>query len=93
MLETLNLAAVVLSLSLVLLGGPILFWRAGYPWNKVIFGTVTILLVTLAMIAMLSTIQTKTGLTAIPLLWLVPLAVLSGGVIIQRRLRTLQSES
>jgi len=80
MLETLNLAATVLTLAMVLIGAPVLFRRQSYPWNKVMFGTVTALIVTMGLIVVLSTIQSKSGLSVFPLLWLAPVAVGIAGV-------------
>lgn len=84
-MENINLIAVILTLVMVLVGTPILLIRVDYPWNKVAFGTVVVLLVALALIAMLSTIQTKAGL-GFPLLWLAPLATGFFGVVAQKRL-------
>jgi hypothetical protein len=74
-MEMLNMAALALSVLLGVIGVPVLLRRAGFPWNKVVFGSLTALAVLLAASGVLSAVQNKTGL-ALPLGWLVPLAAL-----------------
>lgn len=73
-METLNFLSLPLAVLLSLIGAPILLRRAGYPAGKTVFGTLTAMMVLLGAWGIISTIQYRTGLTAVPLGWLVPLA-------------------
>lgn len=73
-METVNFVSLPVTVLLALAGGPILLRWAGYPWGKTIFGSLTGFAVLLGAWAVLSTIQRKTGLEALPLGWLVPIA-------------------
>jgi hypothetical protein len=72
--EDVNFASLVVTVLLALVGGPVVLRRAGYPWGKTVFGTLTGFAILLGSWAVLSNIQRKTGLEAVPLGWLVPLA-------------------
>lgn len=72
-MEELNFLSLPLAAALALVGGPVLLRRAGYPGGKTVFGTLTALMVVLAAWGVLSAIQARTGLQAVPLGWLVPL--------------------
>ncbi|MGE5475991.1 MAG: hypothetical protein ACM3Q1_05005 [Bacteroidales bacterium] len=73
-METVNFVSLPLTLLMSLVGGPVLLRRAGYPLGKIVFGTLTCLMVLLGVWGVISAIQAKTGLQAVPLGWLVPLA-------------------
>lgn len=73
-METVNFISLPLAALMSLIGGPLLLRRAGYPAGKTVFGTLTGLVALLAAWGVLSAIQTKVGLTALPLGWLVPIA-------------------
>ena len=75
-MEELNFISLPLVLLLSLVGAPFLLRRAGYPAGKIVFGTLTGMMVLLAAWGMISAIQNRTGLQAVPLGWLVPLAAL-----------------
>lgn len=75
-MEELNFISLPLALLLSLVGGPLLLRRAGYPAGKIVFGTLTGMMVLLAAWGMISAIQNRTELQAVPLGWLVPLAAL-----------------
>jgi len=70
--EAFNFASLGVTLVLALVGAPILFKRAGYPNGKTVFGTLTVLVALLGVWGVISAIQRKTGLEALPLGWLVP---------------------
>lgn len=61
-------ALVILSLA----GGPLLLHRAGYPFGKTVLGSLTGMVVLVALWGVVSSIQHKTGQEALPLGWLVP---------------------
>lgn len=73
-METVNFVSLPLVVVLSLVGGPLLLRRAGYPAGKTVFGTLTGLMVLLGAWGVISTVQSKAGLPALPLGWLVPLA-------------------
>lgn len=73
-METFNFISLPLVAVLSLIGTPILLRRAGYPAGKTVFGTLTVMMVLLGAWGVVSAIQTRTGLTALPLGWLVPFA-------------------
>lgn len=75
-METINFVSLPTAALLALIGGPLLLRRAGYPVGKTVFGTLTGLIVLLAAWGVLSAIQARTGLAALPLGWLVPLAAM-----------------
>ena len=75
-MEELNFMSLPLVLLLSLVGGPFLLRRAGYPAGKMVFGTLTGLVVLLGAWGMISNIQHHADLQAVPLGWLVPLAAL-----------------
>ncbi len=75
-MELFNFASLGVTLMLALVGAPILFRRAGYPAGKTVFGTLTALIILLGVWGVISAIQRKTGLEALPLGWLVPAAAL-----------------
>ncbi|MBC7952452.1 MAG: hypothetical protein H7Z12_11625 [Rhodospirillaceae bacterium] len=77
-----SLAATVL---LALLGTPVLLRRAGYPWGKTAFGSLAVTVVMLGVWGILSAIQRKAGLDAIPVGWLVPLAAVAAAWQMHRR--------
>lgn len=72
-METVNFISLPLVALMSLVGGPLMLRRAGYPAGKTVFGTLTALMVLLGVWGMISAIQAKTGLQALPLGWLVPL--------------------
>ncbi|MBC7905734.1 MAG: hypothetical protein H7Y60_03175 [Rhodospirillaceae bacterium] len=80
-----NLISLAVTALLALLGTPVLLRRAGYPWNKTVFGTLTVLVVGLGLWGIMSTIQHKASLEAVPLGWLVPLAALVAAWKMQRQ--------
>lgn len=84
-MENLNGISLVVTVLLALLGAPVFLRRAGYPWLKTVFGSVTVLVVLLGVWAMMSTIQRKAGLEAVPLGWLVPLAAAGAAWRLQQR--------
>ncbi|MGE5515349.1 MAG: hypothetical protein ACM31D_05955 [Bacteroidota bacterium] len=73
-METLNFISLPLAVLLGLIGTPVLLRRAGYPIGKTVFGTLTTMMVLLGAWGIVSSIQNHTGLAAVPLGWLVPLA-------------------
>ena len=73
-MEAFNFASLGATILVALVGAPILFKRAGYPNGKTAFGTLTVLVVLLGIWGVLSSIQRKAGIEALPLGWLVPLA-------------------
>lgn len=75
-MEEFNIISLGVTVLLAAIGTPVLLRRAGYPFGKTTFGTLTVLVVMLGLWGMVSTIQRKAGLEGIPLGWLVPLAAL-----------------
>lgn len=73
-MEMVNFISLPLTALLALVGGPLLLRRAGYPWGKTVFGTLTALVVLLGSWAVVSAVQHRAGIDAVPLGWLVPLA-------------------
>lgn len=73
-MEDANFLSLPVAALLALVGGPLLLRRAGYPVGKTVFGTLTALMVLLGAWGVVSAIQGRTGLQALPLGWLVPLA-------------------
>lgn len=74
LMEELNFLSLPAVAVLSLVGGPLLLHKAGYPAGKVVFGVLTGLGVLLAAWGVLSAIQHKAGLDALPLGWLIPVA-------------------
>lgn len=72
-METVNFISLPLVALMSVVGAPLMLRRAGYPAGKTVFGTLTALMVLLGVWGMISTLQAKTGLQALPLGWLVPL--------------------
>ncbi len=70
-MEQVNFLSLPLLALFSLVGGPILLRRAGYPLGKTVFGTLTGLMVGLGAWGVISAIQHKAGLQALPLGWLV----------------------
>lgn len=84
-MEVVNFASLPVTALLVLVGAPVLFYRAGYPWTKMLFGTISALVVSLAVWGILSTIQRKAGLDAVPMGWLVPVATIVSAWLLHTR--------
>lgn len=72
-METLNFISLPLVALMSLVGGPLLLRRAGYPAGKMVFGTLTGLMVLLGAWGVISAIQDRTGTQGLPLGWLVPI--------------------
>lgn len=73
-METLNFAAVPVTLLLSLLVAPFFLRKAGYLAGKVAFGTLSITVALMGISGVISVIQRKAGLEAVPLAWLAPVA-------------------
>lgn len=73
--EEINFLAVPAAMLLALVGAPVAFRRAAYPWGKTVFGTVAIFGAALAVAGVVTAIQRKTGTEMLPLAWLVPAAI------------------
>ncbi|HLO77178.1 MAG TPA: hypothetical protein VK196_12055 [Magnetospirillum sp.] len=71
-MEELNFISLPVVAVLSLVGGPLLLRRAGYPAGKTVFGTLTAMAVLLGIWGVVSAIQNRLGLVALPLGWLVP---------------------
>jgi lipopolysaccharide export LptBFGC system permease protein LptF len=84
-MEEFNVLSLAVTVLLALLGTPVLLRRAGYPWGKTVFGSLTAMVVLLGVWGIMSTVQRKAGLDALPLGWLVPLAAVAAAWHLQRR--------
>lgn len=73
-MEMVNFVSLPLTILLALAGGPVLLRRAGYPWGKTVFGTLTALVVLLGGWGIISAVQHRLGVDGAPLGWLVPVA-------------------
>lgn len=73
--EEINFLAVPAAILLALAGAPPALRRAGFGWAKVVFGTLTVTVAALGVAGVVTAIQHKTGLSALPLAWLVPSAL------------------
>lgn len=73
--EEINFMAVPAALLLALIASPIVFRRAAYPMGKTVFGTMAIAIAALGIAGIITVVQRKTGLEALPLAWLAPAAV------------------
>ncbi|MBI2241753.1 MAG: hypothetical protein HYU59_13250 [Magnetospirillum gryphiswaldense] len=56
---------------LALAGAPFALRKAGFLWAKVVFGTLTALFAGLAVCGVVLSVQHKTGLSDLPIAWLV----------------------
>lgn len=74
--DELNAVSLGVTILLALVGTPVLLRRAGYPFGKTAFGTLTVVVVLLGVWGIVATLQRKAGIEAVPLGWLVPLAAL-----------------
>ena len=66
-----NFVALPLVALLALVGAPLAFRRAGFLWAKVVFGSLTVMFAALGSAGIIISVQNKTGLSALPLAWLV----------------------
>lgn len=74
-MEMVNFISLPVTALLALVGGPVLLRRAGYPWGKTVLGSLTGLVVMLGSWGIISAVQHRAGIDAVPLGWLVPVAV------------------
>lgn len=73
--DEINFLAVPAAFLLALMGGPVAFRRAGYPWGKTVFGTLAAAVTGLAVAGLVTSIQRKTGTEGLPFAWIVPVAL------------------
>lgn len=71
-MEEFNFISLPVAALLGLVGAPLLLFRAGYPAGKTVFGTLTALVALLGAWGIISAVQNRLGLHALPLGWLVP---------------------
>lgn len=65
-----NFIALPVTAVLALVGAPLAFRRAAFPWGKVVFGSLTVLFAALGVVGIVISVQHKTGLSDWPLAWL-----------------------
>lgn len=66
-----NFLALPAVAALALVGTPLALRRAGFLWAKVVFGSLTALFAALAVCGIVLSVQQKTGLSDLPVAWLV----------------------
>lgn len=72
-MQELNFASLLTTVLLAVIGAPLLFHRAGYPPGKTALGSITAVVVLVGVWGIISSIQRKAGLDAVPLGWILPL--------------------
>jgi len=66
-----NFLALPVVAVLTLVAAPVALRRAGFLWAKVVFGSLTALFSALAVCGIVLAVQQKTGLSDLPIAWLV----------------------